>query len=513
MAVRATRLPAGYSYTDPSWLRSIARGSMRVVVDDDTIYIRTPWSTSYDLLQTFDTDYYTNNMATYTDAYLIAKSTSDRDIATAAVAVQIATDSMPDDVCPLVFNGTYIGGNHGANVVVNASVTSHGKTDVDVGSEWTDTNNKKWYILKIVDSGHLWLLSENQATWPTWTFLSSVGGNALTHSAGATHTGSITVSSSALTQLLPITRGHVKTVLAEGTTALTDGVVYACDSLEVRHIYEITDVQAILSYVIANRGTDPAPDWTNASVASAVTVDVTYTFNRNGSCTTDNTVTFNQTVAAADLRIIQAAPATLPSGGSLWEYLPGSNNYATPVDLSTVPAEVLMTATTEYADAENPINRYCQFSKTSGGDPFYGMMIGFYTGTGAAVPATKIAHSTTAGMVSAGTRKTYPILWNNQTFTEGTSVSVTAFRCPLNFTVWPDATCVAWYWVGDDIYLMIDYHEDFDGTLALSADLANKTVTVVESEGDITVGSTTTSAGALSVTVENNYGSLIARLT
>ncbi|MEN6302360.1 MAG: hypothetical protein ABFD96_06525, partial [Armatimonadia bacterium] len=84
-----------------------------------------------------------------------------------------------DDSTPWNLNGTYIGANHGCSDSRVITCENHGLTRADLGSEWVDGAGTKFYVLKIPDSSHFWVLSANSGTGDIWKFNGKVVGPTL----------------------------------------------------------------------------------------------------------------------------------------------------------------------------------------------------------------------------------------------------------------------------------------------------------------------------------------------
>src|SRR5690606_33168700 len=67
-----------------------------------------------------------------------------------------------DDVAPMHILNFTMGANHGYNHY-HATITAHGFTNVDIGTEF-DKSGVKFYILRIVDANTVAFISQNNGT-------------------------------------------------------------------------------------------------------------------------------------------------------------------------------------------------------------------------------------------------------------------------------------------------------------------------------------------------------------
>ncbi len=215
-----------------------------------------------------------------------AATSKDGTVAAFATGTLLVTQG--DDAAPVNYNGTYIGGNHGALVLIPVTHTAHGKGFKDVGSIYS-VDGTLYTIMRVVDANNLWLLSQNTGTTSVWSFKTdSLKGKTLVHVSGGTNTADIVVSTSsptALVQLRSAINNHRKTIIADGFRELTATGVYDVEYLEFIDSYSIMNVPAILSYIQAHVGTTTEQYFNVDSIASDFSLTVNYLYTSNGVCT------------------------------------------------------------------------------------------------------------------------------------------------------------------------------------------------------------------------------------
>jgi len=481
------------------------------------VYVRGALSTSYDIVNKVSLSSNVNSTVNITETRKVS-NTIDSVITAFSSGTAMAVST--DDAAPLYYNGTYIGANHGANFVILATVTSHGKTVEDVGSTWSD-GSAVWTILKIVDSNRVWLLSANQSSYPAWSFLTSLGSNTLLHVANATHTDTMTVSASSLTQLTPALQRQTATVYLDGKTTMADDGDAAANSVHIVNSYSICNPASVLAYVQSQVGSSVQPDLNHNSIATDVRRTVTYAFAANGSCTITDGVYFTNAVTLGYFGVTQATALPLGSGETLWQYIPrvsGITNgiktwqFQATENISGTFAEIHI-ATANFTDANNPPDRMAQIVKNSGGTKQHGLMLGYSPVRSIGVPATRATLISEACFLSS-IRKQYPKAVTVTSQPAGSYYEAIAFRAFWDASANSSATCCAWYQDGNAIILMADFHQIVAFLrLTVPLDWTGRTITVVRKTSTVTVHGNSVVADGIRVSSSATYGELVLALT
>jgi hypothetical protein len=502
----------------------LGHGFMKAVVTGTAtkFWVRVPWDASNDYLTGMDL-YYSNDSedqyeldtVTFRVAGLEPTTTAD-DSLPAAPTTTIHNEG--DDIAPVYINNTYIDGNHGAYFVVAATASGHGKDATDLGSEWTDGDPKKWYIVRVVDEDTLWMLSIN-ASATVWSFDTSINGN-LTHSSGAAHTDGITVGGQAVAQFYPAITHSTRKIVINGSDVTSDGT-YLCDYVDVIDEHVIKDIDAQLDAAIAGVGAQV--DLQDASIDDMATVRVTYRFQPTGSVTVDYTYTATKTVTPSYFGGMQSLKMTVPASGTIYRYMPKvaaftpvatEYNFAAIVDITSL-AENVAVADTNWLASNDPPDRFVQFTKTSGSALYSGIAIGYDTTRDNGVPATRAALTEVAWTIPT-TGKQYPRFLdyaNTPSVVAGSEYHVICYRCPLNFAKYPTPTSVAVYQVYGEWFIAVDWHANYDSTLIVPSYLTGKSVSVVDKHDNVTVNSTTVVDAGIAFTVINDYGYVVVKIS
>jgi hypothetical protein len=342
-----------------------------------------------------------------------------------------------DDNCPVHTQSSYVGGNHGYYFADSVTMTAHGKTNADRGSQWSD-GTRIFTLLQVVDANHVLMGFPYTVAAGVVTSQSYWGVVApLTHVSGATNTATITITGGLLlTQLHPCTHSRTVTALIDGRPIL-DGTTFG-QVLTVTETYTIVSYKGLIDWAQANIGGDPFANI--ATMPAYVRVSNTYRF-------TPAQVVAAQTVTALEAAILnvgvtQAMPLLLPASGLLEQFMAGVGvvgalDYRTLAPLSTLAADasvVLANQTT----AADPAQRILQWACDSGGAPQWGLALGILPVMDGK-PATRRANGTDveSWFIAASTKKNYPRLAKAKALAIGASLSGVAYRRYLPPTASP----------------------------------------------------------------------------
>ena len=431
-----------------------------------------------------------------------------------------------DSSAPIQYNGTYIGGNHGAYVVKEITATGHGKTVVDIGSEWTDSLPRKWYLMRIVDANKLWFVSENLSVAPAWSFSLTITGSTLNHSASATNTGAITVVSSVGTQLWPALQSQTKKIMLDGITELTVDGTYLCTTLDIVNSYTIPNVAAVLTYVRSLVGGATQPSFIDSSIAPDVSRTITYRYAENGSCSIIDSVRNYNQLTLNYFGGTQAEPLEY-TGKQLWQYIPrvspivGTVKTWDFINQENISGtfEALTLGLSKFTDVNNPPDRMAQIVKTAGVSNF-GMMIGFSPVRSVGLPATRKTLISESNFVSA-IRKQYLKALNGggSAFTGNvlpvnSMYDMVVYRAYWSAETCPDATAFIWFRDGKNIIVIADFHQSVSfSKLPLPEYFSGLDVTVIDKTASLTLHGNNVLNDGLLVTVTGGYGYIVAKLS
>ena len=486
----------------------------------NSVYIRTPFDATYDLVQRIELVNGNNSTVNVQGARKILKTTRG---AVAGWNAGTALAAQGDSSAPLNYNGTFIGANHGAAVVREVTAAAHGKAVQDVGSNWTDGAAITWTLIKIVDANKLWFMRDFNGAYPAWTVPSTTLTGNLTHASGATNTAGVTVGSSVLTQLWPSLRNQTYAVLLDGATEVTADGAYRCTFVDVVNAYDIVNPAAVLAYVRSQVGGGTQPSFIHSSIAADVHRTLTYRYAENGNCTIIDGVRVLATLSwtGGYFPATQAEPLTY-TGKQLWQYIPRVTpkvggiktwDFAAQEQIDGSMEQVNLTSA-NWTDANNPPDRMAQIVKTAGVAEF-GMMIGVSPARGLGAPAVRKTLLTDALFVSAIRKQYVKSVGTSAAITAGSYYETVGFRAYWSASANAQATTFVWFRDGKDIIAIADFHQNVSfSALKLPGQFVGKDVTVVDKSASLTVhGNGVLTADGVLVSVTSGYGYVVLKLT
>lgn len=498
-----------------------------VQMSGGAIYVRYAWDATWDAVQKILIDpartANANNPVNLGGCRKIPIATADVDTASewagTGASNPLATQS--DEAPPLKYNGTWIGGNHGAAIVKQCVSTAHGKTDADIGSLWDGPYTRNYIIARIIDANTLWMLSEkssgseNSANY--WGHeVTTITSYSWPHVADAANTASFTASTSTTVQLTPAFNNRsLRYFVDDAEIQPVDGV-YRCARFYVREQYGIVNPTALFTWLRANVGR-LSSDWIPPDGLEAdVTVQNTWAFGENGACVNDQDVTFHNPVTLDYIGGVQAI-APYSSGKTLSAYVPGVSavtaggtfDFKAVAPLTTAPTVNAELSAAVWLDAKNPPNRMAHIVSMTGVNEF-GSLYGFSPIRNATSRPQRPSRVDSAGFMSSA-RKWYPKAVTGSAYPSsiplaGTTVKVTAHRHVFNCAAVPDATIASWYWDGADIIVTFDFHKTSAlSTIALPAVAEGWAVTPIDVSG-VTLFSPVVDSGQIGVACTASYG-------
>lgn len=492
-------------------------GPMSITKSGNALYVRGSFDDTYDILQLVQLANGSNSTVNVMGARKALKTVTD-DATAWGTGTILGTQG--DSSAPIQINGTYIGANHGAFIVQQVTANAHGKTVVDVGSEWTDGVARKWYLMQVIDVNTLWFVSENLSVYPAWSFATAISGATLTHSSGATHTGAVTVSAAVTTQLWPSLQAQTATVAIDSNVQITADGTYRATVVDVVNTYNIANPAAVVTYVRSQVGGATQPSFIHASIAADVKRTLTYRYAENGSCEIVDGI---QMLTAQTLNYFGStqAEALEYTGKQLWQYIPRVTPKVGGVKTWDFQAqeniggtfEQLNLASANWTDANNPPDRLAQIVKTAGVAE-YGLMVGYSPVRSVGVPALRKTLVTEACFLSA-LRKQYPKAVNVGPLPAGSYYEIAAFRAYWSATLNPAATACVWYRDGKSVIVVADFHQNVTlSPLKLPQQLVGLDVTVVDKTASATVhGNGVVTAGGVLVSITGGYGYVVLKLS
>lgn len=452
----------------------------------------------------------------------IARSTSASATVTAYNVSTEVQSAGTDESCPVKFNDTFLGAGHGMPGW-KVAMAAHGKTNVDVGSVWTD-GTREWVLYRVNDTGNVTIIRKNIGAADKWTMsASSLASGTLTHVSGATHTTAITVATSTAEQHIPAIKDHLVDLRVDGTVVSGDGV-YSGDRVTLSEVYSIMNIASQQDALIAAVG---AVSPVYNTVDEQVRVVNEYEFNGFGAMSVRTGISaksaYRRTgvgtnywggIQIARFSLTTDSPAGMST--SLHLYVPdiaavGGYNLKAIADITSNAIEVRLPKAS-CTDVADPASHFATFGKT-GATFNSGLLFGYARDTGIAVPASRAA-SVTDVLYFTGTKKMYPIavdLTAGDAAT-GETLLLNAFRAPFLPTDASLSVPGVIVTVGEKTYCYVTAHQTLTNHAVSIPDVYNgSSISVVKSSG-ATLGSTYVSDGQILISTTGGYGDLVLQI-
>ena len=419
--------------------------------------------------------------------------------------------SADDDITPIVLNGSYIGANHGYNIIASVANTT-GITTEDIGSIW-QVGSMQYVIVKATDTV-IWFCPYYDSAMQTGSFSYTkiAKDSTITHVSGATHTASFTASADSTQQQFYRAQNHAyQAVYLNGTKEIDlekDGYYYA-EFIDFYEEYDVIYLPAMLEYLIANAGNNDNESYYDESITEAyVTFYITYRFHKNGSCVLYSSYEFHKDVS---IGYIGGTQSIKFNESTHYVYVPGTTDLSTPTlqgTTNTADKSIYITKD-KLEDPDTLASSYFQMSDENGTKV---MNLGFNSLYGTAANEVR-DYLTNDGLCWYYTSyKLYPKVISGCKLAAGARIDFIAYRIP-SYVLDDDFTAINWYWVGDDIYLSLHTDKSVDKTVTVLPDYMNgMEISVVETSDNFMVNSSTIEDGSVSVT-SNGAGYVVLKLS
>lgn len=292
---------------------------------------------------------------------------------------------------------------------------------MDVGSEWVDDNGDSWWIIEIRNANTLIVVGENASVTDVPSYDLTITGN-LTHTEGATNTGSITIGSYSTIEYFPSVNNVSVTAIAEGTDTLTRSGMYYANKLDIIQTYDIIYPPSAVDSIIAHRGESPAPSVQLGE--GVVSMSYRWVYLSDGTVLHDNDITTNKDIDLTRYGFYQFVPPTpVSTFTDVFFYLPrtntvsdGAKNYDFTefVNLTVTPfaagTNINFTAST-WEDATYPPER--GMFLIGEGVPEHGFAHGYIPTRSLGDTLTRLSRISRAWNIGSG-NKSYPFAIDNK---------------------------------------------------------------------------------------------------
>ena len=468
---------------------SLGNFDVIAIKKDDVIRFRTKFSSNEDIV--LDGNFKNTNNGTFNfKEYGLLPTTTPKDSLVPATGFKNASD----DICPLIINNSYQGGNHGIGACVN-----HGKTIKDIGSIYTDANNYDYIIMKIVDSNTLWVVSDYQGN-PYLPIRKNVPVTPLTHKLNGTNTSDINFTKSVSVQILPSSNNvELKIINNKGEELNENGILYG-EYIDIVEKSNLIDAQSMIEYLKNNVGKCNNESYYNDTISNVCTSSIIYRINKNMSCTTYHSYCFNKNSKLGQINFIQSQSI----GKKI--FVPDTiyDDITTMVSGNTITFD-----SKSYREQTKLPYRYFQLSEAED----KGFALGYHLDGFNLTNEERKLKCLNVGNCNGSTFKMYPQFINDGILENGTYVGGISYRIPfLPNSVDSDITSIIWYWVGNEIILMIDCHKIIDKYIKLPNYMQSKKIEILDKHKNTIINQKFIDSFGLKFKNTENYGYAVLKL-
>lgn len=432
-----------------------------------------------------------------------------------------------DESCPIRLNGMFVAGTHGVTSYI-ATMVAHGKTNVDVGSIWSDSVDE-WVLYYIDTADTLTFVRRNTGTTDKWVISSdSFASTTLTHVSGATATANVVMTTSVQSQNRPILRDYLTELRVDQNTVSADGD-YQGERVVMNEVYTLLNTGEQQLDLIAKVGA-VTPDYVSDDIGEQMRFAYEFEWNgfgamsvRTGSSVKDP---FTRSIGNADYwggiqmqRLALTGDSTGGMHDKVYVYIPeiapvSGLDFEAIAEVTSNVLDIFVPATS-CDDPADPASHFCLFGRAAAGvDNLSGHVFGYSRDVGLGIPAARAAATATVYRLSPA-EKNYPWVIDGKS---GDSVAaeydrVTAFRAPFLPTD-PDLSIPGVIVEMDgSTYCYITAHQNLTNKLVSVPKKYNRMfITVLKESPNVTINKQYIEDNTIDITVINSYGDVILKL-
>ena len=462
-----------------------------IIKVDNDLQVKTPFDNKTMLIDmkvaqgennTFNFGYYNTTTA----------DTSPFEIAT-GVRYKIATD----DICPIYFNGSYRGGNHGKNPTFKIEAAGHDKTEKDIGSIWKDADNAEYIIYRIDDEDNFSVIGNISNS--VNKIVTKAPKTSLTHVSGATHTSLVSIVSSTSIQMTPNLKNQIVKIRNDQGEELNGNGTLFGKYIQLDVQYEIIDVVGIIEALIANVGSNTNESYYDETLPSEVIIQNGYKFYENG-------------VIVVGCTVVPLVEKTCVNHfGGIQVTRIGSDFY--------VPFSVFDAIQTQGdSDVKLPISAWRDENfppyKMYQFDGNNGFMVGYNIDYKQGLPENRknfVINDDGAGWYKGNTKKIYPHFYGVAPNTDlyGGYLSFYAFSAPV---IKSNGKTIVFYYINGTLYAEIEFFQSFDGIIDIPSEYYGGKVDIIKKTNSVSVFSDVCSPNGILFRC-NDSGSVTVRVS
>ena len=387
-----------------------------------------------------------------------------------------AYKSASDDICPIYYDGSHRGGNHGNLVCIAVTSASHGLTESDIGKVVASADNVDYVIIRIVDVNTFWMVNDSQ----TNTFIKTIPTSPLIGDGL-----SISFTTAALAQIRPGINRKYQNIYCDNTKIVDDGT-YEGSCVVVVDGYYCINTLAMLTALKENVGNNTNASYYSDDLQADLLYETQYSFTAGlKTVVTGTIVILRDNVNLTSWGVTQSQAI----GASVQSFVPDSID----TDISLISGNVAYPPT-NWKDSNFPPYKFYQFSNS---DTSLGFAIVYDISYEYGIPEVRKQNVYNV-YTGSSPYKMYPYMIGKNTnnfLSAGTVIKATAIR----YLISKNKPLVVSYKLGNETHIEIDTFSDGVNIVNIGALPINRKLKVLHTSSDVVVLDNITTSGDIRI--------------
>ena len=474
----------------------------------NVIRIKSNFDSSKDIILEVGTEKNSRNAVfNFFKTYLVNKDFDNNNLLNESIVGELI-HTTHDNIAPIWIFEEAVGANHG---YLAFSIDNTDKTDDDIGSLWTDGTND--YLLSKIEDGKLVFMYPYTERNGIISVDKKKPISNLRHKSDGKNTSEIHINSSKIldVQIYPSINKH-RINLKLDNKILDKNGIYIGETLTVEENYNIINYKSIYQNIISTGSSN-----TN-NLKGVININNIYNFTAGGTVVLNNSIEVLEKTKIAKVSSEQNMRLTTRNKEKVMQYIPNSKpisgyDFSNMTDITQNKKRINFTN----KDLENksyPINRQVQWIYDDSMNKKIGMTSGYIIDKDDGDNLKRLNNNTTYWSISSA-GKNYGILNNSAgIFEPGTKFSCTTYKSYLSPDNVGNRTNLNKIHVGNDLYLVVDYHGNGNkkDNIHIDENFNNKKITILEKTNSINLNSNKVENNSIDLNI-NGKGYLIAKIS
>lgn len=392
-----------------------------------------------------------------------------------------------------------IGPQSGWNYAIKVKKSNHSLTEKDIGSVYKDNKNRKFTIVQIIDED-TYVIFPSSADLSKDKYEFKMPDSNLHYVSGYKRFDTLAWANIEQTKLTPSVSNLTTSFFADDEKADFSQSNYAvCANFKVKISFDILNIASAIKFLETNAGLNRNNSISDKEVGGKyLSVSYTYVFTSNAACTI-----LNDIECFTDMQISKLYATAIPVFSQKRVYIPNTKQYQ---DIVKLPDKSFELTKDLWGNEAKLPDRVYLFGKDDNSR-------GICTGC-----LTDISNTNSAFTYDSKHNLIIPnSISKPVSITSGKKYQFVNFIIPFekNSKFFPDTdlTSMCWFFVNDDIYLLVDSHKPVNMTLSLPDYMNKMNVENYDLSNGVSVNSITVENNSISYKSDYNYGYAVLKLT